>query len=75
MAPSVVYTYLAGQGDNVWREYNALVTAAGSSIILFARAGHSGTTGGVKAYFYLDQVSMVDSGSKPAPSPESIKLY
>jgi hypothetical protein len=75
MAPSVVYTDMAGQEDNVWREYNVPVTAMGSYITLFARAGHSGTTGGDKAYFYLDQVSMVDSGLGMTPTPNSIMIY
>ncbi len=75
MAPSVVYTDLAGQGNNVWGEYNALVTATGGFITLFARAGHAGTTGDTKAYYYLDQVSMADSGWNPTPTPDSMILY
>jgi hypothetical protein len=57
-AGSVVYTDITGGTNNVWVQYTATVTATGSSITLFARGGHTGTTGGSTAYFYLDEVKI-----------------
>lgn len=65
-ASSVVYADLVSSGPNdTWVKYAATVRATGDTLTLFARAGHTGTTGGTKAYFYLDGVSVVadDSGS------------
>jgi len=68
-AGSVVYTDLMGAGDNVWAPYDVTVTATGSAITLFARAGHSGTTGGANAYFYIDGASITQVGAAPTPTP------
>jgi len=64
MSPSVVYTDLAGITDNVWVEYNATATATGNFITLFSRAGHTSTSGGSNAYFYLDQVSLIKQSTQ-----------
>ena len=57
-AASVSYTDLTGGTDNVWVHYTANVTATVSSITLFSRGGHTGTTGGTTSYFYLDAVTL-----------------
>ncbi len=62
---NVIYTDLTGNPDNTWVQYDQTVTATGSSITLFARAGHTGSTGGSSAYFYLDAVSAKETS--PAP--------
>ncbi len=63
MSGSVVYTDLAGTGNDVWIEYDASVTATGSYITLFSRAGHTVTTGDTISYFYLDEVSLTKQSS------------
>ncbi|CAN5398554.1 hypothetical protein BH09SUM1_BH09SUM1_13390 [soil metagenome] len=57
-AGSVVYTDITGATDNVWVHYTATFTATGSSTTLFARGGHTGTTGGTTSYFYVDAVTV-----------------
>ncbi|MCC6546296.1 carbohydrate binding domain-containing protein [Candidatus Sumerlaeota bacterium] len=68
-APSVVYTNLTGGTDNVWVSYDVTATATGSSLTIFARGGHSGTTGGANAYFYLDAISVTQTSGGPTPTP------
>lgn len=65
-AASVVYQNIVDSGANdTWLRYQATVLVTTSSLTLFARAGHTGTTGGTNAYFYLDSVSLVldDTGT------------
>ena len=57
-AGSVVYTDITGGTNNVWVSYSQTVVATGSSITVFARGGHTGTTGGTSSYFYVDQVTL-----------------
>ncbi|MBX7246141.1 MAG: fibronectin type III domain-containing protein [Candidatus Sumerlaeaceae bacterium] len=57
-AASVNYTDITGGTNNVWVQYTANVVATGSSITLFARGGHTGTTGGTTSYFYVDAVKL-----------------
>ncbi|MEO8377988.1 MAG: hypothetical protein ABI579_09985, partial [Candidatus Sumerlaeota bacterium] len=57
-AGTVVYTDITGGTDNVWVHYTANVVATGSAITLFARGGHTGTTGGTSSYFYVDAVTL-----------------
>ena len=64
MSLSVVYTDLAGTGNDVWVEYNATTTATGNFITLFSRAGHTNTSGGSNAFFYLDQVSLIKQSTQ-----------
>src|SRR5690606_23808537 len=52
-AGTVQYTDITGT-NNVFNAYSTQVQATGSHITLFARGGHTGTTGGTNAYFYLD---------------------
>ncbi len=68
-AGTVVYTDITGGTDNVWVAYDETVTATGSSITIFARGGHSSTTGGANAYFYLDAVSLTQTSAGPTPTP------
>ena len=56
-AGTVVYTDVTGT-DNTWNSYTANATATGGFITLFARGGHTATTGDVSAYFYVDAVTM-----------------
>jgi len=56
-AGSVVYTDITGT-DNTWNSYSATFTATGTSVTLFARGGHTGTTGGSNSYFYVDAVTL-----------------
>ncbi|MBP7864952.1 MAG: carbohydrate binding domain-containing protein [Acidobacteria bacterium] len=56
----VVYTDFTGSTDNVWQSFTADVTATGPWLTIFARAGHTGTTGGTTAYFYVDEVTLVE---------------
>jgi hypothetical protein len=65
---SVVYSDPGG-GDNVWMHYGATLAATGNTLTLFARGGHTETSGGANACFYLDEVSMVQSPDTPTPSP------
>ncbi|MCC6547623.1 fibronectin type III domain-containing protein, partial [Candidatus Sumerlaeota bacterium] len=57
-AGSVVYTDITGATNNVWVQYTANVVATGTSITVFARGGHTGTTGGTNAHFYVDEVKV-----------------
>jgi hypothetical protein len=58
-ATSVTYTDLTSGGNNVWLQYTATVTSTGNSITIFSRGGHTSTSGGTNAYFYLDEVSLM----------------
>jgi len=65
-APSVVYTDLVTAGPNdSWVSYDVKAVATGPTLTVFARAGHTGTSGGTNAYFYFDEVSVVadDAGT------------
>jgi len=57
-AASVVYTDITGGTDNVWVPYTANATATGSTMTIFLRGGHTGTTGGTNSYFYVDAISV-----------------
>ena len=57
-AVAVQYDDLASAGNDQWVAYGKEVVATGGSITLFARGGHTATTGGTSAFFYLDQVSV-----------------
>ncbi|MCC7390928.1 fibronectin type III domain-containing protein, partial [Candidatus Sumerlaeota bacterium] len=57
-AGTVVYTDITGGTNNVWVQYTANVVATGTSITVFARGGHTGTTGGSTAYFYVDEIKV-----------------
>lgn len=56
----VVYADFTGSTDNTWRNWTASVTANGPWLTVFARAGHTGTAGGTTAYYYVDQITMVE---------------
>lgn len=62
-AASVVYQDLTGTTDNVWVPYTATVTATGTSLTVFARCGHTGTTGGSNSYFYIDAASVRETAN------------
>lgn len=64
-AASVAYTDITGATDNAWVQYTATVVPSGSSLTVFARGGHTGTTGGANAYFYLDAVSVIETAAAP----------
>ncbi len=75
LASTVVYQDLTGTSDNVSAFYAATARAsagAGAAITLFARGGHSGTTGGTNAYFYLDAVTL---SLKEAPTTAADRLW
>jgi len=62
-AGSVTYVDLTSAPDNTWTKASGSFTATGSSVTFFARGGHTSTSGGSNAYFYLDAVKLygVDS--------------
>jgi hypothetical protein len=62
---SVVYTDLTAAGNNLWVSYSDTVVASGTSLTVFARGGHTGTTGDVDAYLYVDEVSVTKTQDAP----------
>ncbi|MEO8376172.1 MAG: hypothetical protein ABI579_00760 [Candidatus Sumerlaeota bacterium] len=70
---SIVWTDLTGGIDNVWNTMTASFIATGQTVTLFARGGHSGTTGDTNADYYLDSVALyiasATSSNTPTPSP------
>jgi hypothetical protein len=58
LAGSVVYTSLMAAANDTWATYSADFTAAANSVVVFARGGHTGTTGGTNSYFYTDAFSL-----------------
>lgn len=49
--------------DNTWLQYKLVVDNASSNFItVFAKGGHTGTTGGTNSYFYVDNVIVRDYG-------------
>jgi hypothetical protein len=65
VAASVNYTDITGSTDNAWVQYTATFVASGSNLTVFARGGHSGTTGGSSCYIYLDAVSVIETAAAP----------
>ena len=86
MGTSVVYTSLAKTAYNEWASYTQTVKATGNAITVFARAGHTGTTGGTSAYYYFDEARMTRvepqptatstpvPAATPQPSPSPTKV-
>lgn len=69
-ASSVVYTDLTGPVNDTWVRYNVIVKATGTSLTLFAKGGHNAPSGGDKAYFYLDHVSLIPVADPVTPTPD-----
>lgn len=69
-AASVNYTDLSASVNNTWVRYNVIVKAVGTSLTLFARGGHNDPSGGDKAYFYLDHVSLFPVAAPLTPTPD-----
>lgn len=60
IGPDVVYTSLLDTADNVWASYQQDFLARSSSVVVLARGGHTGTTGGTNAYFYVDTFTLTE---------------
>jgi hypothetical protein len=74
-APTVQYTDLKAVRHNHWAEYEAVVTAAGPQITLFARGGIA-ASGSPSYQTYLDyvRVEQYPTANLPTPTPVTNKL-
>ena len=62
-ATTVLWTDITGT-NNTWNPFTIHTASAyGTAITFFSRGGHTGTTGDVNAYFYIDAASMLDEGA------------
>ncbi len=68
-ASSVQWTDMSSSALNTWSQYSADFTANGSYITVFAKGGHTGTTGDTKGYFYLDEITLNIYSATPTPTP------
>lgn len=69
MGASVVYASFASAAYNEWASYSQTVKATGNAITVFARAGHTGVSGGTSAYYYFDEARMAVAEPEPTPTP------
>ena len=66
---NIVWTNLAGVADNVWNSMQTNFVATTGFVTLFAKGGHTGTTGDNDAYYYVDSVALFISSASPVVSP------
>lgn len=65
-ASTVYWVDVTGTNDT-WNSFSIRInTTEGSSVTVFARGGHTGTTGGPNSYIYVDGLSMTDVGAAPS---------
>ncbi|CAN5181805.1 hypothetical protein BH09SUM1_BH09SUM1_13550 [soil metagenome] len=83
LASGVQWTNVTGATDDVWNAMDQVYTATGPALTVFLRGGHTGTTPGANAYYYVDAFTLVQTGTAtptatpaatPSPATSAIML-